>query len=248
MLDRWLANPPLELEQKASLCYLLTSCSSEFVEFLNRLFTSPLAILGPFTSPPSTLGMTNAQSTPMTTNPTTSEGQVKLATDLLASAMPGSVPPNWWGYGMPPELMAKSPGTSQVADVTGKAPMASAPPNLPMNQNPQYSTTTTARPYTGNSQAPTFQMPNASVDPLPMQQRFMTQPGYVNSMMMPNYQSSAGPTPMNVNNGWTGQFVFPQMPQQSHQAVGFQQGPIQPEFQNQGLINQPMNLGQQLGG
>ena len=38
----------------------------------------------------------------------------------------------------------------------------------------------------------------------------MTQPGYVNSMMMPNYQSSAEPTPMNVNNGWTGQFVFPQ--------------------------------------
>ena len=47
------------------------------------------------TSPPSTLGMTNAQSTPMTTNPSTSEGQVKLATDLLASAMSGSIPPNW---------------------------------------------------------------------------------------------------------------------------------------------------------
>jgi len=71
--------------------------------------------------------MTNAQSTLMTTNPSTSEGQVKLATDLLASAMSGSVPPNWWGYGMPPELMAKSPGTSQMTDVTGKAPMASAP-------------------------------------------------------------------------------------------------------------------------
>jgi len=67
-------------------------------------------------------------------------------------------------------------------------------------------------------------------------------------MMMPNYQSSAGPTPMNVNNGWTGQFVFPQMPRQNHQAVGFQQGPVQPGFQNQGLINQPMNLGQQIGG
>jgi len=36
------------------------------------------------TSPPRTLGMTNVQSTPMTTNPSTSEGQVKLATDLLA--------------------------------------------------------------------------------------------------------------------------------------------------------------------
>jgi len=149
---------------------------------------------------------------------------------------------------MPPELMAKGPGTSQVADVTSKAPMASAPPGSPMTQNPQYSTTTTARPFTRNSHAPTFQMPNASVDPMPTQLRFMTQPRYVNSMMMPNYQSSAGPTPMNVNNGWTGQFVFPQMPEQNHQAIGFRQGPVQPRFQNQGLINQPMNLGQQLGG
>jgi len=54
------------------------------------------------TSPPSTLGMTNAQSTPMMTNPSTTEGQVKLAIDLLASTMSGSmfkgsqVPPNWW--------------------------------------------------------------------------------------------------------------------------------------------------------
>jgi len=198
------------------------------------------------TSSPSTLGMTNAQSTPMTTNPSTSDGQIKLATDLLASVMSGTIPPNWWGYGMPPELLAKSPGTSQVADVTGKAPMASAPPNLQMNQNPQYSTTTTARSYTGNSQAPTFQMPNASADPMPTQHRFMTQPGYVNSMMIPNYQSSAGPMPMNANGGWTGQLVFPQMPQQNHQSIGFQQGQIQPGFQNQGLVNQPMNLGQQI--
>jgi len=127
--------------------------------------------------------------------------------------MSGSVPPNWWGYGMPPELMIKSPGTSQVADVTGKAPMASAPPNPPMNQSPQYTTTTTARPYTGNSETPTFQMPNASADPMPTKQRFMTQPGHVNSMMMPNYQSSAGPMPMDANSGWAGQFVFPQIPQ-----------------------------------
>jgi len=91
-------------------------------------------------------------------------------------------------------------------------------------------------------------MPNASADPMPTQQRFMTQPGYVNTMMVPNYQPSAGPTSMNVNNGWTGQFVFPQMPQQNHQVMGFQQGPMQPGFQNQGLINQSMNLGQQVGG
>jgi len=161
------------------------------------------------TSPPSTLGMTNAQSTPMTTNTSTSEGQVKLATDLLASAMSGSVfkgsqvPPNWWGYDMPPEFMTNSFGTSQVADMTGKAPMASAPPLSPMILNPQYASTTTARPFTRNSQTPMFQMPNASVDPMPTQQRYMTQPGYVNPMMMPNYHPSAGPTPMNVNNGWT---------------------------------------------
>jgi len=39
------------------------------------------------TSPPSTLGITDAQSTPMTTNPSTSDGQIKLATNLLASTM-----------------------------------------------------------------------------------------------------------------------------------------------------------------
>ena len=157
------------------------------------------------TVPPSTLGVTNAQSTPMLTNPSTSDEQIKLATDLLASAMSGSVPPpNWWGYGMPPELASKTPNVSQTADVRGKAPMASAPPNMPMNQSPQYTTTTTARPYTGNSQAPTFQMPNASADSMPTQQRFMTQSGYVNSMTIHNYQSSAGSMPMNVNNGWPG--------------------------------------------
>jgi len=88
------------------------------------------------TSPPSTLGITNVQSTPMTTNSSTSDGKIKLATDLLASAMSRSVPRNWWGYGMPPEFMAKGPGTSQAADVTGKTPMASAPPGSLMTQNP----------------------------------------------------------------------------------------------------------------
>jgi len=121
------------------------------------------------TASPSTLGLTNVQSTRMTTNPSMSDEQIKLATDLLASAMSESVPPNWWGYGMPPEMMLKTPGTFQVADLTGKAPMASAPPNLPMNQSPRYTTTTTARPHTGNSQVPTFQMPNASADSMPTQ-------------------------------------------------------------------------------
>jgi len=195
------------------------------------------------TVPPSTLGVSNAQSTLMPSNPSTSNESIKLTTDLLASAMSGSVPPNWWGFGMPPEYLLKTTGTSQAADMSGEAPMASAPPNMPMNQSPQYTTTTTARPYTGNSQAPTFQMPNALADSMPMQQRFMTQPGYVNSMMVPNYQSSAGPMPMNANSRWLGQQVFPQMPQQNHQATGFQQGQIYPGFKNQGLPNQPVNLG-----
>jgi len=117
-----------------------------------------------------------------------------------------------------------------------------------MTQNPQYSTTTTARPFTGNSQMPTFQIPNASGDPLPTHQRFMTQTGYVNPMMTSNYQPSAGLTPMNINNGWPGQFVFPQMTQHNHQAAGFPQEQVQPGFQNQGPVNQPMNLAHQFGG
>jgi len=52
-------------------------------------------------------------------------------------------------------------------------------------------------------------MPNASADSMPTQQRLMTQQGYVNSMMMPNFQSSAGPMPMNADSGWSGQQVFP---------------------------------------
>jgi len=91
-------------------------------------------------------------------------------------------------------------------------------------------------------------MPNASADSMLMQQRLMTQPGFVNSMMMPNYQSSAGPMPMNANSGWLGQHVFPQMPQHNHQATGFQQGQIYPGFHNQGPPNQPMNFEQQIGG
>ena len=146
---------------------------------------------------------------------------------------------------MPPDFMANSSRTSQVADVTRKAPMTLAPPVSPMTQNPQYSTTTTARPFTGNSQMPTFQMPNTSADPMPTHQRFMSQTGYVNPMMIPNYQPSAGPTPMNVNNGRTRQFVFPQMAQQNHQTTGFQQGHVQIGFQNQRPVNQLMNLAQQ---
>ena len=151
---------------------------------------------------------------------------------------------------MPPDFFANNSRTSQVADLAGKAPMTSAPPVSPMTQNPQYSTTTTARPVTENFQMPTFQIPNAnaSADPLPTHQRFMTQIGYINPMMTPNYQPSAGRALMNANDGWTGQFIFPQMTQQNQQAVGFQQGQVQVSFQNQGLANQPMNLAQQIGG
>jgi len=105
--------------------------------------SATLAVVGTeVTSPPSTLGMTNGQSTPMGTNLATSEGQIQHATDLLASTMSGSVfknfqvPPNWCRYGMPPDFGANSSGTSQVADMTDKAPMTSAPPMSPMTQNP----------------------------------------------------------------------------------------------------------------
>jgi len=56
--------------------------------------------------------------------------------------------PNWSGYGMPPDFLANSSGTSQLVDLTGKAPMTSPPPVSPMTQNPQYSTPTTVRPVT----------------------------------------------------------------------------------------------------
>ena len=47
------------------------------------------------TVPPSTLGVTNAQSTPMTTNPSTSDGQIKLSTDCrrkLVGSLPWGIP------------------------------------------------------------------------------------------------------------------------------------------------------------
>jgi len=162
--------------------------------------SAPPAIAGTeATSYPSTLGLTNGQSTPIRPNPTTLEGRVQLNTDLSALAMSGcifqncQVPPNWWGYGMPLEFMANSSGTSQITNLAGKAPVTSAPPVSPMTQVPQYSTTTTARPIMGNFQVPIFQMPNANslANLLPNQQRFVTQTGYVNPTMTTNYQPSA---------------------------------------------------------
>ena len=54
--------------------------------------SAPPAIAGTeVTSPLSTLGMTNGQSTPMRTDPATSEGRVQLTIDLSALAMSGSI-------------------------------------------------------------------------------------------------------------------------------------------------------------
>jgi hypothetical protein len=124
---------------------------------------------------------------------------------------------------MPPEFFANSSRTSQATDLARKAPMTSTPPVSPMTQIPQYSTTTIARPVTGNLQMPAFEVPNAnsSTNPLPTQQRFVTQTGYVNQAIMLNSQPSAEPTPISANNGWIGQLVFPQTTLQNHQAVGF---------------------------
>jgi len=109
------------------------------------------------TSPPSTTDVPNDQSTPMRSDPMPSGGgRVQLNTDLSALAMSGSVfqnsqvPPNWWGYGMPPEFLANNSGLSQAPNTAGKAPVLSAPPASPMTQAPQYATTTTVRPVVGN--------------------------------------------------------------------------------------------------
>jgi len=76
----------------------------------------------------------------------------------------------------------------------------------------------------------------------------MSQAGYVNPAMTTNYQPLASLVPMNANNGWTGQLVFPHATQQNHQVVGVQQDHMQVGFQNQALPIQPMNLAQQIGG
>ena len=57
---------------------------------------------------------------------------------------------------MPLEFLENSSGTSQATDLAGKAPMTSAPPVSSMTQIPQYSTTSTARPVTGNFQMLAF--------------------------------------------------------------------------------------------
>jgi len=54
--------------------------------------SAPPAVSGTeVTSPPTTLGVSNGQSTPMRTNPATSDGRIQLNKDLSSSAMWGSV-------------------------------------------------------------------------------------------------------------------------------------------------------------
>ena len=160
--------PPLY----AGLAYHQTGLSSVVAP------SAPSAVTGTeVTSPPSTAGVSNDQSTPMRSDPMTSGGRVQLNTDLSTSAMLGpvfqnnQVPPNWWGYGMPPEFLANNSRLSQAPDAVGKAPMPSAPLVSPMTQVPQHSTTTIVWPVVGNFQMPSFQVPNASssANPLPTQ-------------------------------------------------------------------------------
>jgi len=185
--------------------------------------SAPSAVAGTeVTSTSTSAGVPNDQSAPMRSDPMPSGGRVQLNTDLSASAMSesvfqnGQVPPNWWGYGMPPEFFAVSSGLSQVSGTAGKAPVPSAPLVSPMTQVPQYATSTTMRPMPGGFQMPSFQVPNASssVYSLPTQQRtltmnrpvaqFMSQASYVNPAMTANDQPLASFVLMNANNGWLG--------------------------------------------
>jgi hypothetical protein len=103
-----------------------------------------------------------------------------------------------------------------VFDAAGKAPVSSAV--SPMNQVPQYVTSTTVQSTSGDFQVPSFQAPNtsSSASLLLMQQRapamsqpgiqFMPQAGYANCYptLSASYQPSTSFVPMSSNNGWTG--------------------------------------------
>jgi hypothetical protein len=102
-----------------------------------------------------------------------------------------------------------------VFDATGKAPVSLAV--SPMNQVPQYATSTTVQSTSGGFQMPSFQAPNTSPSAslLLMQQKtpamsqpgmqFMHQAGYANCYptISARYQPSASFVPMSSNNGWT---------------------------------------------
>jgi hypothetical protein len=142
------------------------------------------------------------------------------------------IPANWWRYGMPLELSAFNSGLPQVFDATGKAPVSSAV--SPMNQVPQYATSTTVQSTSGDFQMPSFQAPNTSLSAslLPMQQKapamsphgmqFMPQAGYANCYptMSSSYQPSASFVPMSSSNGWSGQLHVQHIVQQNQQVAG----------------------------
>jgi len=67
----------------------------------------------------------------------------------------------------------------------------------------------------------------------------MSQVGYCNPAMTPNYQPSASFVPMNTR---LGQLPFQHTVQQNHQVLGVQLGHMQVGFQNQATAAQPMNL------
>jgi hypothetical protein len=161
---------------------------------------------------------------------------------------------------MSPESSAFNPGLPQVFDAAGKAPISSAV--SPMNQVPQYATSTTVQSTSGGFQMPSFQAPNTSPSAslLPMQQKaptmsqprmqFMPQAGYANCYptISASYQPSASFVPMSSNNGWTGQLPIQHAVQQNQQVAGIQQGHMQAGFQNQASVAQPMNPFQQVSG
>jgi hypothetical protein len=67
---------------------------------------------------------------------------------MLGSVSQNSqIPANYWGYGMPPELSAFNSGLPQVFDAAGKAHVSSVV--SPMNQVPQYATSTTVQSTSG---------------------------------------------------------------------------------------------------
>jgi hypothetical protein len=121
---------------------------------------------------------------------------------------------------MPLELSAFNSSLPQVFDTAGKAPVSSA--ISPMNQVPQYATSTIVQSTLGGFQMPSFQAPNTSPSTslLPIQQKaptmsqpgiqFMPQADYANCYptISASYQPLASFVPMSSNNGWTGQLLI----------------------------------------
>jgi hypothetical protein len=88
------------------------------------------------TSPLISVGLPNGQSAPIGLDPMPSRGRIELTIDLSTLAMSGpaslnsQIPANWWGYGIPLDLLP------QGFDTGGKAPVSSAAPASPMTKCP----------------------------------------------------------------------------------------------------------------